>query len=166
MNLPVKQGVLSLHLSPQNIGDIFELSDTGKRLRIDGVTDRFVHYSTEAGEKYCTSERSIPGKKLTDAAAIAAFEKNAELGRLLQAAESRALRTILDGRHSSEEQAEAKDVLSHVKAQQRHLEAHISHPRTATVQRSGGLLDKIQNAELRRVQPCSGAVQKSMDLTK
>ena len=151
-----------IEISSANVGDILLFPISGKQYKIEAVNEKYVHYSSETGEKYATKERFANAVKITDPAAIERFETNAALGRHLAAAEASALKKILSGKLSPEERDEAIRVLGVTHQQQKHQEAELAKARKAAMRKPSGLDALIEAAEKKK-RPSAQAVSRDLN---
>ena len=139
-----------MQITAANVGDILLFSASGKQYKIEEVNNEYVYYSSETGERYASTERTVDALKLTDPISIERFESYATLGRNLAAAETSALRKILSPGISPEDRDDAIRVLGVTHQQQKHLQAQITAARKAAIKKPSSLADLISGAEKRK----------------
>ena len=114
-----------MQLTERNTGDIIFMYQTGKRVKVDSVTDENIYFVSEQGTKYATKDRYIEGIKDTDPSSTAIFENNAMIGKCLNAARSSALKK-LQSDLSPKDKEDADLVWQSTKKQLDHLNNNIA----------------------------------------
>ena len=113
-------------ITAANIGDIICIDQNSQCILIENVTDKFIHYRQETGDRYAISKREIPGSVVQDPKVVAEFYRNAKLGAALGSAELSAFRKILDSSLEPVQRKEANAVMGVVIGMQKHLEGRVA----------------------------------------
>lgn len=107
-----------MNITPENVGDILCYYETGKRIRIQEVSDNFVFFKSETGETFTMRDFSADVLPEKDADRISRFEANIRIGEALNLSEKKALSVIAAGNAvSSQEREDAERVLKVVDEQ-------------------------------------------------
>lgn len=140
-----------MEITVANIGDVICIDQKARCILVENVTDKFVHYRQETGDRYATAEHEIAGSVVRDPKVVSEFYRNAKLGSALGHAEFSAFRKILDGSLEPAQREEAGAVLSIVKSMQKHLEERVAsrQPEQVPVQHAS-LEDMIRKANADR----------------
>lgn len=119
-----------MKITAANTGDLLCLYQTGKRIRILEVSDDYVSYQQEDGQRYATKERQADAFIERDPERISAFNENCRLGQALHAAELGALKALLSNPLISQSEREDADrVLAVAREQQAHMSARLVQER-------------------------------------
>lgn len=110
-----------MQITPEHVGAIIQINCSAKCIQIEAVNEAFVKYIRENGNRYATFEHEIEGSVIRDPDRIQEFQDNAKLGLALNAAENRALRSLLDGTATRAQRSDANSVLDAVKGMQKRL---------------------------------------------
>lgn len=137
-----------MNISKDNIGDIIVL-ETGNRILIENVDDKYITYRNENGGKYATDEYNINGYVERDPEKTKIFHRHCEVGKFLRAAETSAFNKIFSAYSSQEDLAEAGSVLKSVRNHQSALVARIREENNGR-QAPSDLDSLIRNAHLKQ----------------
>lgn len=118
---------MHMQITNANIGDTLCLYQTGKYIKITDVTPDYVYYMREDGDHYVTSEKSVAALKETNPVRLNKFDANSSFGKVLNAAEAKAFRLLMNS--SQPEIAEANVILGLVREQQKHFSEKLQKER-------------------------------------
>lgn len=108
-----------MQITKDNVGDTLCLYQSAEHIKILDVTSRYVVFAQEDGTHYVNAAHTADAFPITDPDRVASFERNYSLGKVLNAAKTKAVELVADGRHR--ESREASSVLRSVRSQLNHL---------------------------------------------